>query len=141
MNTFPHDIRWQQRFANYQKALAQLRRFLEHGNLNELEQQGLIQAFEYTYELAWQVMKDFLEHEGNLNISGSRSAMREAFKVGLIAGEAAWQAMITHRNLTVHTYNEDLANEIATAITHTYFALFVAFAEKMHAQLLLDTQK
>ena len=66
------DVRWQQRLASYKKALAQLTKFIEKGDLNELEEQGLIQAFEYTYELAWNVIKDFLVNRGNKNIYGAR---------------------------------------------------------------------
>lgn len=77
------DVRWEQRFANFKKALAQLKKFVEKGQLNELEEQGAIQAFEYTYELAWNVMKDFLEHQGQTDIYGSRDAIRKAFSLGL----------------------------------------------------------
>ena len=67
------DIRWKQRFSNYQKALFQLDKFIEKGDLNELEEQGLVQAFEYTYELAWNVMKDYFTYEqADENITGSR---------------------------------------------------------------------
>lgn len=78
------DIRWKQRFENYLKALGQLQKFIAKGNLNELEEQGLIQAFEFTHELAWNVMKDYFEYQGNTTITGSRDATREAFQKGLI---------------------------------------------------------
>lgn len=68
------DIRWPQRLSNYRRALAQLKRFIDHGDLNELEQQGLIKAFEFTHELAWNVIKDYFHYQGNSNISGSRDA-------------------------------------------------------------------
>ena len=80
----PLDIRWQQRFSNYQKALAQLNRFVTRPDLNELEEQGLIQCFEYTHELAWKTLRDFLENSGNTAIFGSKDATREAFKLGLL---------------------------------------------------------
>ena len=66
------DIRWLQRFDNYKKALAQLSRFMQKNTLNELEEQGLIQAFEYTHELAWKVQKDFLEQQGTTDLFGSK---------------------------------------------------------------------
>ena len=78
------DVRWKQRFANFEKALKQLAKFIEKEELKELEEQGLIQCFEYTHELAWNVMKDFLTFEGIQNIIGSRSATREAFNKGLV---------------------------------------------------------
>jgi hypothetical protein len=66
-----NDIRWKQHFYNYQKALIQLTRFIEKGELSELEEQGIIKAFEYTYELAWNVIKDYYEEQGEVSIQGS----------------------------------------------------------------------
>ena len=70
------DIRWQQRFSNYQKALAQLERFIEPPALNEREQQGLIKAFEYSFELAWNTLRDLLRSQGNAMLLGSRDTLR-----------------------------------------------------------------
>ena len=78
------DVRWIQGFANFKKALSQLKKFVDKGGLSELEEQGAIQAFEYTYELAWNVMKDFLEYQGQVDIYGSRDAIRKAFQLGLV---------------------------------------------------------
>ena len=81
------DIRWQQRFANYKKALQQLQSAVDLSKqraLSQLEKQGVIQAFEFTHELAWNMLKDFLRDQGNQNIKGSKDATREAFKVELI---------------------------------------------------------
>ena len=79
------NIRWQQRFNNYQKALSQLSKFIQTKNLNELEEQGLIQSFEYTHELAWKTLADFIKNSGNVEIYGSKDATREAFNLGLIS--------------------------------------------------------
>jgi nucleotidyltransferase substrate binding protein (TIGR01987 family) len=125
------DIRWQQRFANYKKALTQLTKFIDKGKLNELEVQGLIQSFEYTFELAWKVLKDYLELQGYREIIGSKGAFREAFSVGLIAEEAVWGNMLKHRNLSVHCYDEAIANEIADAVAISYFSHFLALQQKM----------
>ncbi len=125
------DVRWQQRFANYNKALAQLTKFIEKRELNELEEQGLIQAFEYTYELAWNVLKDFLVNQGNKNIYGSRDAIREAFNAGLIEDGEAWMDMFIDRNKTSHTYNEDTAREIAHNVFDHHFPLFVSLRQKL----------
>jgi nucleotidyltransferase substrate binding protein (TIGR01987 family) len=125
------DVRWQQRFANYKKALAQLTKFIDKGDLNEFEEQGLIQAFEYTYELAWNVIKDFLVDQGNKNIYGSRDAIREAFSAGLIDDGEGWMDMFVDRNKTSHTYNEDTANEIARNVLTRYFPMFVALRQKL----------
>jgi nucleotidyltransferase substrate binding protein (TIGR01987 family) len=125
------DIRWQQRFQNYKKALAQLTKFIDKGNLNELEEQGLIQAFEYTYELAWNVIKDFLDNQGNKNIYGSRDAIREAFATGLIDDGEGWMEMFVDRNKTSHTYNESTAKEIAHNVFTHHFPLFLALRQKL----------
>src|ERR1700761_4630410 len=107
-----NDIRWEQRFANYRKALTQLTKFIDKGDLTDLEEQGIIKAFEYTYELAWNTLKDYLEYQGILDITGSRDALREAFKANLITDGDTWMEMIKSRDLTAHTYNEDTADEI-----------------------------
>jgi len=120
------DIRWKQRFANYTKALTQLRKFIDKGELNELEEQGVIQAFEYTYELAWNVIRDYLREQGNQNIHGSRDAIREAFNLELISDGEGWMDMLKDRNLTAHTYNEETAQAIAENIKNRYFPLFEA---------------
>lgn len=125
------DIRWKQRFSNYVKALRQLERFVEKGNLNELEEQGLIQAFEFTHELAWNVMKDYFEDQGNTTITGSKDATREAFRVNLIKDGETWMEMVRSRNKSSHTYNEIIAKEIVKLVITRYAGLFAAFREKM----------
>lgn len=97
------DIRWQQRFHHFKKALSQLTKFVQKGKLNELEEQGLIQAFEYTHELAWKVQRDFLAAQGVTEMFGSKNVAREAFKTGLIEDGEVWLQMIESRNLTSHT--------------------------------------
>lgn len=81
------DIRWIQRLANYETALSQLLSAVELAQtrpLTELEKQGLIQAFEFTHELAWNVMRDYFLYQGNTSITGSRDAIRESFSRGLV---------------------------------------------------------
>ncbi len=132
------DIRWKQRFSNYQKALAQLTKFIDKGDLNELEEQGLIQAFEYTHELAWNLLRDYLRDQGAQNINGSKDAVRAAFQVGLIEDGESWMDMIKDRNRTSHSYNQVTAEAIATNIKSRFFALFVELREKM--QVLSDDE-
>ena len=127
------DIRWQQRFANYNKALAQLQKFIDKGELNDLEEQGLIQAFEFTHELAWNVIKDYFDYQGSNNIYGSRDATREAFQKGIITDGEGWMEMIKSRNLTSHTYNVDVANDIREKVMNWYFDLFIDFQSKMQS--------
>jgi len=137
------DIRWIQRFDNFCKALAQMTKFMEKGELNELEEQGLIQSFEYNHELAWKTLKDFLEAKGLSNLYGSKDVSREAFKLGLLGDSEQdgllWLDMIEKRNLTSHTYNEDTAQEIVKAIKNDYFQSFVALRKRLQA-LLNDEQ-
>lgn len=127
----PPDIRWIQRFENYTKAVGQMTKFIEKGDLNEMEEQGLIQSFEYTYELAWNTLKDFFEDQAESNIFGSRDAFRLAFKRGLIEEGEVWMDMIKSRALTSHTYNEDTAKAIAQSIRGAFFPEFV----KLQARL------
>ena len=128
------DIRWIQRFNNYSKALSQLGNAIvlaEQRELSELEEQGLIQAFEYTHELAWKTLKDFLNYKGNKEIYGSKDASREAFRYGLITEGEIWMNMISSRNNSSHTYNEDTAKEIVNAILKGYYGEFISLKEKL----------
>ena len=129
------DIRWQQRLANYAKALEQLGNAVttsQQRMLSELEKQGLIQAFEFTHELAWNVMKDYFAYQGNPGISGSRDAAREAFQKGLVEDGEGWMEMIKSRNQTSHTYRQQVADEIAGLILRRYFPLFQQFLTTMN---------
>lgn len=128
------DIRWTQRFNNYKKALGQLKNAVElshQRDLTELETQGLIQAFEFTHELAWNSLKDFMEDRGNNNIFGSKDTTREAFKLGLIENGDIWMNMIQSRNKSSHTYNEDTAREIVQDIIVSYFSEFMTLKESL----------
>ncbi len=128
-----NDIRWKQRFYNYQKALVQLTKFIEKGELSELEEQGIIKAFEYTYELAWNVIKDYYEEQGEVSIQGSRDALRLAFQRGLITDGDNWMKMIKSRIASVHTYNLEVAQQINQDIHDIYFQLFIELKEKMES--------
>jgi len=130
------DIRWKQRFENYLDALSQLRIAVEEvSNPSDLEKEGTIQRFEFTHELAWKVMKDFLEYEGIAGIIGSRSATREAFNKGLISKEQIWMDMLESRNVTVHTYNKNILEKEYNLIVNSYFQLLEEFANKMKSYL------
>jgi len=118
------DVRWQQRFSNYKRALEQLEHFFEPPALNEREQQGLIKAFEYVFELAWNTLRDLLRSQGNETLLGSRDTLREAFRLGLIHNGEAWMLMIQDRNLTSHTYNRSTADTIAAHIQDSYLQCF-----------------
>ena len=128
------DIRWEQRFKNYKKAIKNLGeavRLDAERPLTELERQGIIQAFEYTHELAWKVMQDFFVYQGNTEIRGSRDATRQAFSAELITDGDNWMEMIKNRNLTSHTYNEEISEEIYRNIVDRFYPQFVTFQETM----------
>jgi len=129
------DIRWQQRFENFLKAFSLLEKaVLQHKEtgLSDLEKQGLIQRFEFTHELAWNVLKDYFDYQGNTSITGSRDATREAFNKAIIMDGEGWMEMIKSRNKSSHTYNEDTANEILKNVVEWYYDLFLAFKDKMN---------
>ncbi|MBM5819890.1 MAG: nucleotidyltransferase [Cyanobacteria bacterium K_DeepCast_150m_m2_101] len=111
------DIRWQQRFANYCKALEQLELFFAPPALNAREQQGLIKAFEVTFELAWNTLRDLLRSQGNGILIGSRES---------------WMLMIQDRNLTSHTYNRSTADDSAANVNSRYLACFQQLRERLH---------
>lgn len=129
------DIRWEQRFSNFQIALSQLKEAIETNGENPVDiiKEGIIQRFEFTHELAWKVLKDYLEYEGFQNITGSRSATREAFNKGLIQNGQIWMDMIESRNLTVHTYQHTILEEEFFKIITIYFPQFKEFQLKMNS--------
>src|SRR5690625_4263000 len=130
------DIRWKQRFQNFLNALSHLREaVIEIETPNDLEKEGTIQRFEFTHELAWKVLKDYLEYEGVSGIIGSRSATREAFNKGLITHGQIWMDMIESRNTTVHTYREEILEEEYEAIVSSYYPALSQMAENIKKRL------
>ena len=128
------DIRWIQRLSNYKRARTRLTDAVELAaarELSDLEKQGLIQTFEFVFELAWNLMKDYFTYQGNPDITGSRDAIRSAFKAGLIEDGSGWMEMIKSRNQSSHTYNESVANEICDKILTSYHGLFADFEQHM----------
>ncbi|PIQ13772.1 MAG: nucleotidyltransferase [Hydrogenophilales bacterium CG_4_9_14_3_um_filter_59_35] len=130
------DIRWKQRFNNYTKALNELSADValrESRKLSRLEEKGLIQSFEMVHELAWNVLKDYLEDvAGTTGLFGSKDSTREAFKRGLIEDGEAWMEMIKSRNLTSHVYDESTARDIAEDIAARFHPSFL----RMHQHFL-----
>lgn len=121
------DIRWIQRYNHFAQAFVQLEkavRLSEQRPLSELEEQGMIQLFEYTHELAWNVPKDFLEGQGLRNLFGSIDSTSEAFKRDIIKNGEVWMDMVKKRNLSSYTYNRDTAREIVHAIQNHFYQEF-----------------
>jgi len=128
-----NDIRWQQRFSNYTKALSQLGSAIEEygDTTQDIIKEGVIQRFEFTHELAWKVMKDYLEHEGIQNITGSRSAARTAFNLGLVQDGQVWMDMIETRNATVHAYRHSILDKEFNNIVNRYYMALRQFESVM----------
>ena len=141
------DVRWKQRFENFQKAFQKLVEavtYIKNNDskaevvLDEIIKEGLIQRFEYTHELAWNVMKDYATYQGNTTVGGSRDATREAFQLQLMSDGAVWMDMIGSRNKTSHTYNETTADEIYFKILNVYFPAFLEFKKNMEQKISID---
>ena len=128
------DIRWIQRLDNYQRALTHLQgavNLMAERELSDLEKQGVIQAFEFCWELAWKLMKDYLQWQGIADLAGARDATREAFRQGLVADGQVWMAMLQDRNRTAHTYNEATMFELLGAIRDAYANALTGLAHHM----------
>ena len=132
------DIRWVQRFNNYQKALKNLSEAVELASereLSKLEKQGLIQAFEIVYELSWNTIRDFYKSQGDADIQGSRDAFRLAFNRGLIVDGELFMNTIKSRQLTSHSYNEETADIIYMDIVNEYYSGFKQLEKRLESQI------
>ncbi|WP_299075041.1 nucleotidyltransferase substrate binding protein [uncultured Paraglaciecola sp.] len=131
------DIRWLQRLQNYTLALSRLTYAVELAasrSLTDLEKLGLIQAFEFTYELAWNVIKDFYHYQGEDNIQGSRDAFRTAFGRGLIEQGEIWMQMIKSRQLSTHAYNLEIAEAVFNDVCQHYHPQFTQLKNALDKQ-------
>jgi nucleotidyltransferase substrate binding protein (TIGR01987 family) len=114
-------IRWQQRFENLEKAFLQLGNAVKRiDELDDLSKEGLIQRFEYTFELSWKTLKDYLESEG-LPCHSPRDTIKTAFLNHIISEGEAWMDMLEQRNLLAHTYREENLKTAIISITNSYF--------------------
>ena len=119
----PADIRWQQRLVNFERALRLLREAMANGPeaLNQLEKEGVIQRFEYCFELAWKTVKDYMEANGFVfGVVMPRQVIKDAYAAKVLADGAIWIAMLDHRNLLSHTYNPAVFEEAVEAIHQRY---------------------
>lgn len=140
------DIRWKQRFENYCAAVATLERCVltakkTKGKLSEIIELGLIQAFEIVYELAWNCIKDYCEAQGTANINGSRDAIYHGIKNKLISNHKIWEEMIGSRIKTTHTYNEQLARDIAKKIITAYHPAFLKLEKTFNTHRAMHAKK
>jgi len=134
----PDDIRWIQRFNSYKKAFATLERAVvatQERKLNEMEEQGLVQSFEFTFELSWKLLKDYLESKGFNNFHGSKDTFKLAFQEGIISDGELWMEMIDNRNRSSHTYDESIARQIISLVLSKYFSKFKELLDIMNSYL------
>lgn len=128
------DIRYLQRLSHYHNALLLVLEgadLYRSRKLSNMEKQGLIKSFEFTFELAWNLMRDYALYQGFQEIRGSRDAIRQAFAMELISEGETWMEMLASRNITSHTYDEKTADEIIDKIIENYIPLFQALERKM----------
>jgi nucleotidyltransferase substrate binding protein (TIGR01987 family) len=125
------DVRWKQRFQNFQKSLNYLEDALDIIEPDIIQKAGIIQFFEMTFELAWHTMKDYLEGQGFLNLNSPRDAIKKAFEIELITGGHLWLKALEDRNLTSHTYDEETAAEVENLIRINYYPLLRDFSNIM----------
>jgi nucleotidyltransferase substrate binding protein (TIGR01987 family) len=115
------DTRWKQRFQNFEKAIKYLQESLAKSNPSALEKAGIIQVYEFTFELAWKTVKDYLE-EKNVEVKFPRDAIKEGFKYEVLDNGEVWLDMLQKRNLMSHTYNETNAELAYNLIIQEYFS-------------------
>lgn len=128
------DVRWKQRFQNFDRACALLERTAANPDLSEAERGGLIHFFEMAFELSWKLLKDYLTIEG-YEITSPRGAFKQAFQSQLIQDGGAWLIVLEDRNLTTHTYDEATALRVEKKIREEYFPLLQVLRETFEAKV------
>ncbi len=124
------EIRWKQRFQNFKKAFLLLEKYIDISEPSEIERAGIIQFFEMTFELSWRLMKDYLENKGFI-LQSPRDSIKQALQSGIIEDGHIWIDALSDRNLTVHTYDEETAVEIAKLISKKYYPAIKAYYDFM----------
>jgi nucleotidyltransferase substrate binding protein (TIGR01987 family) len=138
MNTAP-DIRWKQRFQNFDRAFLLLRDAMENGPaaLNALEREGVTHRFEYCFELAWKTLNDYLDYIGvQVATVGPRPVIKDAFAAKLISDGQVWIDMLDHRNLLSHTYSQKYFESAVQAIHTRYLRALGQAHEFLHAEAM-----
>ncbi|HCQ91476.1 MULTISPECIES: nucleotidyltransferase substrate binding protein [unclassified Clostridium] len=128
------DIRWRQRFENFEKSYKLMEKYSKEEIKTELEKAGMIQFFEMTFELAWKVLKDYLESE-EFMVKSPRETIKQAFQIGLIDNGHIWIDALSNRNLTTHTYDEALADNMVKEIKELYFPELKKMYDKLSQEL------
>ncbi|OGO77591.1 MAG: nucleotidyltransferase [Clostridiales bacterium GWB2_37_7] len=128
------DIRWKQRFQNYEKAFKHLEEAVLKTNLSDLEKAGVIQIYEFTFELAWKTLKDYLE-EKEVLVKFPRDTIKEAFKYEIIDNGDIWMDMLDKRNLMAHTYNETNAELAYKLIVNNFYPALKQVITKLGVEI------
>ena len=131
------DIRFKQRFENYEKSFALLKEAISLDQPSIIEKAGAIQFFETTFELAWKLLKDYLTYSG-YDVKSPRESIKTAFNIGIIRDGDLWIEALMDRNLTTHTYDENIAEEVYIKIKTTYFQLLEDLDAKFRNDLCMD---
>ncbi|HBX50260.1 MAG: nucleotidyltransferase [Bacteroidetes bacterium RIFOXYB2_FULL_35_7] len=132
------DIRWQQRFNNYKKVLNKLADVvnkMQFDSLTELEKEGLIKRFEYTFELAWKTLQDLLKAKGYMDIAGPNATLTQAFADGYISDAEGWRKMKKSRELTSHVYDDETAKSIACDIVSIFYNLLASLVVRLEKEI------
>jgi nucleotidyltransferase substrate binding protein (TIGR01987 family) len=129
------DIRWKQRFQNFEKSLNYLEEAMGIVEPDMVQKAGLIQFFEITFELSWKMMKDYLEEQGFKTLKSPRDSIKKAFETNLITEGRLWLETLTNRNLTTHTYDEAHAGKVVAEIKQTYYPLLKQLYNRLKPEL------
>lgn len=129
------DIRWKQRFQNFHNSMRYLKMALDIPQPTVVEKAGLIQFFEICFELSWNVLKDYLEEQGIMEIKYPRESIKKAFETGLISDGHIWLEALTDRNITSHLYDELMADKAIADIRNRYYPLLLALHDHLNSQL------
>jgi len=128
------DTRWRQRFQNFEQSYKLLEKYLKEPLTTELERAGIIQFFEVSFELSWKLMKDYLESQ-QLYVKSPREAIKQAFQIELIDNGHVWIDALADRNLTVHTYDQELAEKMIIDIKNVYFPELKKLYKKLSKEI------
>ncbi len=128
------ELRWKQRFQNFEKAYRLLERTLNIKNPSEAERGGLIQFYEMAFDLSWKLIKDYLDEQG-FNVQSPREAFKQGFQLGIIENGQTWIEALEDRNLTTHTYDEGAAKKVIATIRSDYFPILKKMYQRLKTEI------
>lgn len=129
------DVRWKQRFSNFQKSLGLLEDAIRISNPDIIQKAGLIQFFEVSFELSWNVLKDYLLEKGFSDVLYPRDSIKKAFEMEIIVDGHLWLEALKNRNLTTHTYDEELADKVVELIRFSYYPILKKLQERLKPEM------